>query len=181
MPRITTGSAKNIKIKVPDIENIRLPQDIMKLALFSIITEEAVKDAKCLDLYAGSGSLGLEALSRGASWCDFVDENKKAVDTINENLKLTNLHDKAEVIQESVLRYVADTRSKYDVIFADPFYDDLKHRFLMKNLQEILNVGGFIAFLHGTDLEIESQIEGTDFTLVTQRKFGKSLVSILTH
>lgn len=181
MPRITTGSAKNIQIKVPDVSDIRLPQDIMKLAMFSIITDENITGADCLDLYAGSGSLGIEALSRGAAWCDFVDENRKAIDIIGENLKLTHLEGKAEVMQENVLRYVADTKKTYDLIFADPFYHDTKHRFLMKNLQEILKEAGYVAFLHGSELDIEKQIEGTDFTLVTQRKFGKSYVSILTR
>jgi 16S rRNA (guanine966-N2)-methyltransferase len=180
MPRITSGNAKNKQIKVPKIDNIRVVQDIVKLALFSIITNEKLQNTRCLDLFAGSGSFGLEALSRGAGWCDFVDESRKATEIIQKNLEDTRLTDKADVITTDSTKYAANTEFKYDLIFVDPFYHDIKHRFLLKNLEEIINDDGLIAFTHGENLKIEEQIEETGLHLLTQRRFGKSFLSILS-
>ena len=180
MPRITSGTAKNKKIKVPDIPNIRVVQDVYKLALFSIIGD-LVMDAECLDLYAGSGGLGIEALSRGAKWCDFVDENKKAVMAIEENLRNCKFEDNAEVFKENAIKHAANSHKKYDIVFVDPFFDDLKHKYLMQNLEEILTEQGIIAFSHGENLDIEEQIKNTNLKIDSQRRFGKSYLTILTH
>lgn len=178
MPRITTGTAKNRKIKIPDVPNIRVVQDVYKLALFSILGERVV-GAKCLDLYAGSGSFGLEALSRGAKTCDFVDESRKAVNIIKQNLKTCGFEKQAEVHQDNAIKYVANVYEKYDLIFADPFYEDLKHKFLMKNLEEVLENDGIIAFSHSEHLNIKKQIEGIELEIVTERNFGKSFLTLL--
>lgn len=181
MPRITSGFAKNKKLVVPEIDNIRSVQDITKQAIFAILTQENVTNATCLDLYAGTGSLGLEALSRGAKYCDFVDDNKKAVFAITENLKSCNLESRAQVHRNDAIKYVANTEKTYDLIFADPFYDNLKHRFLFKNFEEILNEDGLIIFLHGKALNIENQIAGTSFKTLTQRRYNKSYMTILSR
>ena len=85
MLRITSGTAKNKKIRVPKIQEFQAVQEVAKLAIFSMLGEKVV-DATCLDLFAGSGNMGIEALSRGAKWCDFVDKNRKSTDVIKENL-----------------------------------------------------------------------------------------------
>ncbi len=179
MPRITTGTAKNKELIVPDIPNIRVPQDVYKLALFSILGE-AVLGAKCLDLYAGSGSFGLEALSRGAAHCTFVDEHKLAAYAIHQNLIKCGFDlALAEVHKQKVNKFVANTPDKYDLIFVDPFYDDLNHKFLLSNLVEILADGGFITFSHGKDLRLAGLIGDVGLSVVTERRFGKSYLSIL--
>lgn len=180
MPRVTSGLAKNRKLKVPDIPNIRVAQDIFKQAVFAIIGD-MILDSKCLDLYAGSGSFGIEALSRGAKSCDFVEEHKKAIKIIELNLKTCGLESKAEVINQNATKFSADTVNKYDIIFVDPFYDDLKHRFLLQNLEEILVEKGLIIFSHGKELDIHSQIEGTDLKIQTERRFGNSHLTIMKH
>lgn len=180
MVRITTGSAKNINISIPDVDNIRVVQDIVKLSVFSILGEK-ILDSKCLDLYAGSGSVGIEALSRGAKKCDFVDKNKKAIKMIQDNLNKTHLENKGYVIHSDVLKYVANTDKKYDVIFADPFYDDVKHKFLFENLEEILNPDGYIVFFHGENIDIQEQISNTKLQINTSRRFGKGYFDILKH
>lgn len=180
MPRVTSGSAKNKNLKVPDVPNIRAVQDVFKLALFSIIGDK-IKGATCLDLYAGSGSIGIEALSRGAGWCDFVDEHKRAEEAINFNLKNCKLNKIAQFHRDNAVKYAANTEKKYDIIFLDPFYNDLKHKFLLQNLEEILNENGVIAFSHGKELNIEDQIKDTKLSIFTQRRFGKSHLTILQH
>lgn len=178
MIRITTGTAKNKKLKVPNIDGIRSVQEVSKMAIFSILGEK-VSGTNCLDLYAGSGNLGIEALSRGAKWCDFVDEHPKAIKVIEENLKNCDFTEKSEVIRKDAIKYSANTEKKYDLIFVDPFYENTSHIFLFENLEEILNESGFIIFLHGLELDLEKNISKTQLKLVTQRKFGRSMFSIL--
>ena len=179
MPRITTGTAKNRNLKIPDIPDIRVVQDVAKLALFSILGGK-VLESQCLDLYAGSGGLGIEALSRGAEFCEFVDESKKAELAIKENLKKCGFLEKAEVVRSDSLKFVANAYKSYDLIFADPFYNDIKHRYLLKNLAEITDTEGKITFFHGKVLDIEQQVENTQLKIDTQRRFGKSYLTIMS-
>lgn len=180
MPRITSGIAKNKKILVPDIPNIRVVQDIFKLAVFSIIGD-SILDSKCLDLYAGSGSFGLEALSRGASHCDFVDESYKAHETIIKNLKNCKLQENANVFQDNCIKFASNTLEKYNIIFVDPFYKDTKLKFLFENLEEILKPNGIIIFSHGAEIDILEQISNTKLNNQPTRRYGKSNLTILTH
>ncbi len=177
MPRITSGIAKNRNIEIPEIDNIRVAQDVYKMSLFAIIGDR-ITDATCLDLFAGSGSFGLEALSRGAKSCDFVDESRRACQTIQENLKNMSLEG-GEVFQDSAVKFAANTANTYDIVFMDPFYDDTKHKFLLKNLEEILNPNGVVAFSHGEGIKITEQIEGTNFKIDTERRFGRSYLTML--
>ena len=180
MIRIITGTAKNKKLKVPDVDGYRAVQEIAKGALFSIFNDK-VLDANCLDLYAGSGNLGIEALSRGAKHCDFVDKNAVATKIIQENINNCGLNEKAEVFLRDAVKYVANTDEKYDLIFVDPFYSETHHVFLMKNLEEILVFDGIIAFFHGKELDINKVTKETDLVATDIRRFGKSYFTLLEH
>lgn len=177
-PRITSGIAKGKRLKVPKIKNFRAVQDVAKLAIFSILGDKTLK-SECLDLYAGSGNLGIEALSRGAKSCDFVDHDRKAIDTIKENLKNLNLSEKAEVFQEEATKFVAGTQNQYDIVFVDPFFDDTAHRYLLGNLPNILKDNGVIFFSHGKNLKINEQIINTPLTIYDQRKYNNAFITIL--
>lgn len=186
--RITSGSAKNITLTAPDIPNFRAAQDIVKQAVFAIIGNKVV-GAVCLDLFAGSGSFGLEALSRGAANCDFVDENGDCRDMILQNIAKCSFEGKSRAFLKSASKFVEkmantkNTKSEekifYDLVFMDPFYNDLNHRHLIKNLDAILKPDGLVVFTHGDNLDLNSQIENTDFKLVTERRFGATVISIL--
>lgn len=179
MLRITTGIAKNKRLNTPNIEGYRGVQEIVKQAVFSIIGED-IQNKVCLDLFAGSGNVGLEALSRGAASCDFVDEHPNAVRVIEENaLKCGFNEQQVQIIRNSAVKFVGNTENKYDIIFLDPFYHDTSHVFLMKNIEEILNEEGTVVFFHGEQLEINKIIKDTELKVVDTRKFGKSYVSIL--
>lgn len=180
MIRIITGKAKNIKLKTPEIPEFRSVQEVAKGSAFSIIGEK-VEKAVCLDLFSGSGNLGLEALSRGATFCDFVDENKTSIKAIEENIKKCKFESNYEVHLKDSVKYAANTEKKYDLIFLDPFYNDTAHVFLMQNLEEILNDDGLIVFFHGDNLEISKVIKNTDLKVVDERRFGKSFFTILSH
>lgn len=176
--RIITGSAKNKKLKAPDIEGFRAVQEIAKASLFSILGEKII-NAVCLDLFAGSGNLGLEALSRGALWCDFIDENPKSIKAIEENIVRCGFLEKSSMIRKDTGKYVTGTDRNYDVILVDPWYKDTSHKHLVSNLGNILKENGIIAFFHGDELKLETLIQGTSLIISEERKFGKSIVTLL--
>lgn len=177
--RITTGIAKNKRLKAPSIEGFRAVQEIAKSSLFSILGEK-IENAVCLDLFAGSGNMGLEALSRGADWCDFVDDNYFSSEAIKENILNCGFLEKSEVFRKESSKFVVNAPKKYDVIFLDPFYDDVSQRHLISNLGSILNDDGVAIFFHGENLDIEKLISGTELKIMEERKFGKSIFTILS-
>ncbi len=178
MLRVTSGSAKNRKLKSPDIPEFRAVQEVAKLAIFSILGDK-IKESECLDLYAGSGNLGIEALSRGANHCDFVDVDKKAIRTIEENLKKCKLLDKAEIHRQDAIKFVANTANTYDIIFLDPFYRNTSHVYLMELLTEIVKPEGIVFFLHGDNLDINKILKKSGLQVVDTHRYGKSYLSIL--
>jgi len=179
MLRITSGSAKGKKLDTPDIPGYRAVQDKAKLAIFSILGRK-ILGAKCLDLYAGSGNLGIEALSRGGRYCDFVDESKRAEDVILKNLKDLNFLERSEVYRQDVIKFAADAFSKYDIIFVDPFYEDKHFRHLFQLLEEIINEGGVIVFSHGEDTDIDDALSKTQNLVVhDSKRYGSAHITII--
>ncbi len=176
--RITTGIAKNKRLRAPGIEGFRAVQEVAKSALFSIL-DKRVEGAVCLDLFAGSGNLGLEALSRGATWCDFVDGNWESIEVINDNLRNCGFEDKAGVFLKDSGKYVASPENNYDIVFMDPFYEDTAQIHLLKNLPNILNDNAVVAFFHGPALDVTTLLGDSGFKLVDERKFGGSVLSFL--
>jgi 16S rRNA (guanine(966)-N(2))-methyltransferase RsmD len=177
--RITTGVAKNKKLKAPEIEGFRAVQEIAKSSVFSILGEKVI-GAVCLDLFSGSGNMGLEALSRGAEWCDFVDSDYISAQVIRENIEDCGFSEKAEVEKREAAKYVVNAPRTYDIIFSDPFYEDTSQKYLISNLEHILNENGVVIFFHGENLDLENLTEETNLKIVDERKFGKSFFTILT-
>ena len=177
--RVTSGTAKNTKLNIPEIEGFKAVQDIVKQSIFSILGDK-VENAVCLDLYAGSGSLGIEALSRGAKWCDFVDKEREAKRIVLENLAKCKFESNYEVFTKNTVKFVENAVKKYDLIFLDPFYENTSHKFLVKLLENVLSENGHIVFLHGEKLDMKKLLAETKFKIITQRKFGKSYFDILS-
>ena len=120
--RVITGKARGRKRKTLEGEDVVRPtSDKVKEAMFSIVHFE-LDGATVLDAFAGSGQLGIEALSRGAAKAYFIDENKAAFETVKENLKLTKLFDDAVVLNADAFTYMRNTQEKFDIVFLDPPY-----------------------------------------------------------
>lgn len=117
--RIIAGKAGRIAIKVP-ASVARPSTDFVRQAIFSILSAR-VENALVLDLFAGSGAIGLEALSRGARQCCFVDEHAQACAAIRHNLEKTRLEG-GRVIKSAARRFLEGDPARYDLIFADPPY-----------------------------------------------------------
>jgi 16S rRNA (guanine(966)-N(2))-methyltransferase RsmD len=140
--RVITGTARGRKLKTPENYDIRPTTDVVKEAVFNIVQFD-VEGRRVLDLFAGTGQLGIEALSRGAESCVFIDSDKTAAAIVRDNLKACGLA--GQVFQTDALSYLGGC-GKFDLIFIDPPYDSgLYDSVLQKiNLVDILSDGGII-------------------------------------
>ncbi len=179
--RIIAGSAGRIAIKVPPAVT-RPTTDFVRQAVFSILGER-VEDARVLDLYAGSGALGLEALSRGAKSCTFVEEHRQAVKVIAENLTKACL-DGGHAVKSEVAAFLKRDAGSYDLIFADPPY--WKYHGDKDHITELLKCGLLSPRLAAAGwliVEIGSHQTSPvteEFSLVTRREYGNSAILIYT-
>ena len=122
--RVITGKARGVTLKTPEGMRTRPTTDRVKEALFSIIQFE-LPGAKVLDLFGGTGQLGIEALSRGAKSAVFVDEREDACRLIKENLRRTKLEQDAQVVRSDYLAYLSRCREKFNIILLDPPYAEV--------------------------------------------------------
>ena len=140
--RVITGTARGRKLKTPENYDIRPTADSVKEAVFNIIQFD-VEGRRVLDLFAGTGQLGIEALSRGAAECVFVDRDKAAADIVRQNLTACGLS--ARVAGEDALGYL-DTCGRFDLVFVDPPYDSGIYDAVLQKINsvDILSDGGII-------------------------------------
>lgn len=175
--RVITGKARGIQLKTPDGMLTRPTADRVKEALFSIINFD-IPGAKVLDLFGGTGQLGIEALSRGATAATFVDAREESCKLIRENLKRTKLEQDAKVIRSDYLDYLSRCREQYDIIFLDPPYAEVFLENAIKRITEIdiLHSNGIIVAERPLGKELPWKFEG--FTRSKDYKYGKVLLTI---
>lgn len=166
--RVITGTARGTKLKTPEGMLTRPTTDRVKEALFNIIQFDIAGDV--LDLFAGTGQLGIEALSRGARSAVFVDESRAAVQLVRANLALCRLQ--GDVVQGESLGYLR-TCGKFDLIFLDPPYDTgLLDKALENVVQfDILAEGGIIVCESRRE-KVLPQLRAP-YHLLTERNYGK--------
>lgn len=145
--RVITGTARGRKLQTLEGMDVRPTTDMVKEAVFSIVHFQ-VPCANVADLFAGSGQMGIEALSRGARQATFVDNAKASLDVIRQNLQATGFTRQGKVIASDVETFLAHTGEKYDMIFLDPPYDKGYGEKLLPLLAKPLADGGIILFEH---------------------------------
>lgn len=150
--RVITGSARGRRLKELEGMETRPTTDRVKEGLFSALQFD-IEGRKVLDLFAGTGQLGIECLSRGAASAVFVDRRADAVKLIRENLRLTELEDRARVIAGDSMEYLKSIREPFDIIFLDPPYAAglLEPAIAHIAKFDILAPHGIIAAEHPTD------------------------------
>jgi len=175
--RVITGKARGVQLKTPEGMATRPTADRVKEALFSIIQFD-VPNAKVLDLFGGTGQLGIEALSRGAKSAVFVDAGEPACRLIRENLKGTKLEADATVIRSDYLAYLKRCKEKFDIIFLDPPYAEVFLENALKCIAEIdiLQSGGIIIAERPVGKELPWELEG--FTRSKDYKYGTVLLTV---
>jgi len=175
---VTGGRIRGNRLKVPRKAGVRPTTSIVRQAIFSILENSAVDWNRVLDLYAGSGTLGIEALSRKAQWVDFVDQNRKCCDIIRANLQKARLSDRAHVYCCSVNKAIAFLDNRYDIIFIDPPYSDRTLNGLIGDLavSKLLMDNSIVVACHGNRFPLNSPPDGLN--LITERHYGGTFVSI---
>ena len=175
--RVITGSARGVQLKTPEGMQTRPTTDRVKEALFSIIHFD-IPGAKVLDLFGGTGQLGIEALSRGASEAVFVDAREDACKIIRENLKRTKLETKGKVLRADYLDYLKRSRDSFDIILLDPPYAEVFLENSLKTITEIdiLRTGGIIVAERPLGKELPWDFPG--FTRSKDYKYGNTLLTL---
>ena len=175
--RVITGKARGVQLKTPEGMQTRPTADRVKEALFSIINFD-IPGAKVLDLFGGTGQLGIEALSRGASSAVFVDAREESCKLIRENLKRTKLENDAKVVRCDYMDYLNRCREQYNIIFLDPPYADVFLENAIKRITEIdiLQSDGIIVAERPLGKELPWEFEG--YSRSKDYKYGKVLLTI---
>ena len=175
--RVITGSARGVQLKTPEGLVTRPTADRVKEAMFSIIQFE-IPGAAVLDLFGGTGQLGIEALSRGAKSTVFVDAGEPACRLIRENLKRTRLEGQGRVIRSDYLDYLTRCREQFDIIFLDPPYAEVFLENALKLITEIdiLRSNGIIVAERPLGKELLWQFQG--YQRSKDYKYGKTLLTI---
>ena len=175
--RVITGKARGVNLKTPEGLTTRPTADRVKEALFSVINFD-LPGADVLDLFGGTGQLGIEALSRGANRAVFVDENDKACLLIKENLRRSKLELQGRVVRSDYLAYLHSRQDCFDIIFLDPPYAEVFLENALKCITEIdiLRSGGIIVCERSMDKELPWQYPG--YSRSKDYKYGKTLITI---
>ena len=175
--RVIAGLARGRKLRMVPGSSTRPIGDRVKQALFNILGSNIIEDS-FLDLFAGTGSVGIEALSRGAAFCLFLDLDRKAIKTIHENVSHCKFTARAEVLQRDAFAYIEGPQQRtFDIVFvAPPQYHDLwiKTLKLLDEKHEWINPDGLVI------VQIDpSEYKPQDLqvlTLYDQRKYGNTLL-----
>jgi 16S rRNA (guanine(966)-N(2))-methyltransferase RsmD len=177
--RVVSGTFSSRKLFGFDIVGIRPTKDRVKESIFAMIYSKLI-DSVCLDLFAGTGSLGIEAISNGANHVYFSDINREAITAIKSNVDTLNINDKCTVINDNytnVIKKFNDNNTHFDIIFIDPPYGKIKIieviNLLLKN--DILNDNGIIV----CEYEDETLNEEYEYLkLIKIKRYGRTFVSI---
>jgi len=175
--RVIAGAARGTVLKTPNGMQTRPTADRVKEAMFSIIQFD-LPGAKVLDLFGGTGQLGIEALSRGANSAVFVDRSEDACKLIKENLTKAKLNSNAKVIKSDYANYLQTTTETFDIILLDPPYADVFLENCLNLISEIdiLHSGGIIVCERPLDKDLSLEFDG--FVRSKDYKYGKTLLAV---
>lgn len=176
--RVISGKYKRLELKGFDIEGIRPTMDKVKESIFGMI-QDKVRDSICLDLFSGTGSLGIEALSNGAEYVYFVDKMKESIDITKYNLDRIKDNNYTIVNDNytSSLKKFNDNGIKFDIIFIDQPYGRIKIKEVIDNIlkYDILNKDGILVCEYEKE-ELEENYNNLE--LIKYRKYGRVFINI---
>lgn len=178
--RIISGSAKRRSIVAPKGSTTRPTQDYIRESLFNILQGE-VSGSLCFDVFAGSGALGLEALSRGAEYCLFCDKSFQAIQAIRENLASLRFEPLSHIIKgdyQRAIDYAAAQGLLFDLAFIDPPYAFAAVEDLLERLKPVLRPGALLIIERDKDTAIPNSKQ---FQYVTMREYGITAIHIYRY
>jgi len=176
--RVIAGTAKGRQLKAPRRRATRPATELVRGAIFSILENMAEDWSQVLDLYSGSGALGIEALSRGADWVDFVDHEPQCGTVIRENLEKTGLAAQAHVYCSSVARAISSLDKEYGIILIDPPYSDASIHDTLAQLAASRLVGTrtVVVVTHSSRFPLSPAYGG--LRVVKEHRHGDSTIAI---
>ena len=173
--RVVAGSARGVPLVAPRGGGTRPITDRVKETLFGILGDR-VPDARLLDLYAGSGAIGIEALSRGAGHVDFVERDRSALSALRANLERTRLGTDATIHEADVERFLATAEGSWDLVVLDPPYEVRAIVAPLRTLMPHLGPGASVVIKHFWRAE-PPDVDG--LTVTRQRRFGETMLTFL--
>ena len=180
--RIISGKARGTKLYTLEGENTRPTLDRVKESIFNIIQNE-IEGAKILDLFAGSGAIGLEFLSRGAEKAVLCDKSKEAINIIRKNVEKTHMESHVRVYNEDFENCLEKIKNEqFDIIYLDPPYDT---EYIKKSLEKIIKLNiakeeSLIIVETDDEQRILKEIENIDVEIVDKRKYGRATIIFLS-
>jgi 16S rRNA (guanine(966)-N(2))-methyltransferase RsmD len=176
--RIIAGKAKGHQLKVAKGNITRPATDLVRGAIFSILETTTSDWSQVLDLFSGSGALGIEALSRGAGWVDFVERVPRCCDIIRQNLEKTKLTAQAHIYCCSVAKAISFLDKEYGIILMDPPYSDLSIGNVVAQLatSKLVGTNSVVVVTHSPHLTLDSTY--APLNLVKERRHGDSCIAI---
>ncbi len=176
--RVIAGKAKGLRLEAPKGFNTRPSTYLTRGAIFSILESTLSDWSRALDLYAGTGALGIEALSRGAGWVDFVEQDTRCCAIIRRNLKNTALATQSHVYCCSVAKALTFLRETYNIIFMDPPYPNSPIDNLLEQLasSQLVGADSVIVAFHSPRLSLASDYG--KLHLFKERRHGDTCISI---
>ncbi len=173
--RVITGSARGTNLRTLEGNDVRPTTDKVKEAVFSAFQFE-IEGRRILDLFAGSGQLGIEALSRGAENAVFVDADKNAIKIIKENLAKTKLDSNATVVQTDSIAFLSMTDKIFDIAFLDPPYETGLLQKALSKISGCISEGGAVICEHPIKDELADEYSGLVRT--KDYKYSKTAVTV---
>ncbi len=176
--RVIAGKAKGHQLKVPKTEVVRPATDLVRGAIFAILESLATDWSRVLDLYSGSGALGIEALSRGAGSADFVDRQQRCCDIIRQNLAKTKLTDQAHVYCCSVVKAITFLKGEYGIILLNPPYANTVIGEVITHLanSELVGENTIVVVTHSPHLTLNAKYGA--LSMLKEHRHGDSCIAI---
>ena len=176
--RVIAGKAKGHQLKVPKVKVTRPATDLVRGAIFSILENITADWAQVLDLFSGSGALGIEALSRGAGWVDFVEREPRCCAIIRGNLEKTKLAAQAHIYCCSVAKMFSFLDKEYNIILMDPPYSNSSIGNLIAQLgtSKLVGANSIVVVTHSPHLPLDSTY--AELNLIKEHRHGDSCIAL---
>ena len=177
MLRVITGTAKGTHLKVPET-GLRPATDLVRGAIFAMLENLTDDWSRVLDIFSGSGAFGIEALSRGADWVDFIDRERRCCDIIKINLEKTKFVEQAHVYCMTAERALSILDKEYSIVIMDPPYPDKSIGDVVKQLanSKLINQDSIVVVTHSSRFPLQQKY-GT-LTQFKEHRHGDSTISI---
>lgn len=173
--RVITGTARGRKLRAPEGRDVRPTSDMVKEAVFSIIQFD-IEGSEVLDLFSGSGQLGIEALSRGANYCRFIDKSRESIEITRENIETAGFKKRSGLAHMDSLDYLKTTQNKFDIALLDPPYEKGLILQALPLLERNMSERGIVVCEHEKGLELPETVGR--LVRLKDYRYGKICVTV---